>query len=144
MYEKHFDALLAAWNEGDLDALDEYLSKDVSRVGPRTMDASAEGLNDLKDHIRDFRKAFPDTHVAIDELLWKDDRSICRWTFSATNTGEGDFPPTGRRVVISGSSIARYENDKLVQEYVYFDVLDFMTQLGVIEVPKAAASGGGA
>lgn len=131
---------MAAWNKGDLDRLDEYVADDIRRVGPKTMDASAEGLTELKRVITDFRKAFPDTNVTIDELYSTDDRTFCKWTFRGTNTGEGDTPPTGKTVNISGASIARYENNKMVEDYVYLDALDFMTQLGVIEVPKAAAS----
>ena len=67
-------------------------------------------------------------------------RSFARWTFEGTNTGSGDFPATGKSVKIEGTSLARYEAGKLAEELVYFDALDFLSQLGIVKLPKAAAA----
>jgi hypothetical protein len=47
---------------------------------------------------------------------------------------EGDIPPTGRSVNAGFAFIARVNADGLVEEdRTYFDNLDFMKQLGLIE-----------
>ncbi len=48
---------------------------------------------------------------------------------------------TGKPVKVSGVSFARYEGGKLIEELVYFDALEFLSQLGLIEPPKLAAAG---
>lgn len=141
MYRKNFDAYIAAWNDGNLDGLDAYVASNMTRTVPATMNSNASNLTELKQTITDFRTAFPDLHVEIDELLFYDNRSILRWTFTGTNTGPGDHPPTGKAVNVSGASVSRYLDGKLVEEFVYLDALEYFTQLGIIEMPAVAASG---
>lgn len=140
MYKEHFDAFIAAWNDGNLDGLDEYVSANIVRKAPNTINSSANNLTELKKVVTDFRTAFPDIKVTIDELHFSDNHSFAKWTFTGTNTGPGEYPPTGKSVNISGSSIARYEDGKLVEDCVYMDVLEFMLQLGQIELPKSATA----
>ena len=91
--------------------------------------------------ITDFRTAFPDTLVTIDEAFFLEGRSFTKWTFKGTNTGPGTHPATGKPVKVSGVSFARYDGGKMIEELVYFDALEFLSQLGVIEPPKLAAAG---
>jgi len=67
--------------------------------------------------------------------------SFTKWTFTGTNTGPSAHPATGKPVKVSGVSFARYEGGKLIEELVYFDALEFLSQLGLIEPPKLAAAG---
>lgn len=143
MYKEHFDAFVETWNDGNIDRLDRYASPDVTRTGPKTMNTSANDLAELKTLITDFRQAFPNLHVTIDEALFQDNRSFARWTFTGTHTGEGtDIPPTNKSVELTGCSVHRYEDGKLIEEFVFYDALEFMSQLGVIEAPKTMASSG--
>ncbi|MGI9625267.1 MAG: ester cyclase [Longimicrobiales bacterium] len=137
MYQKNIDAMIKAWNDGDLDGLDDYIAPQAIRRAPVSLNSDAGNLGELKQVIADFRKAFPDTRVTIDEAYYQDDRSFVRWTFEGTNTGPGDFPATGKRVTVSGTSFSRYAQDKLTEELVNFDALDMMTQLGLVELPTA-------
>ena len=137
MFEKNIDALVRAWNEGDLDGLDAYVSPNTRRRAPASLNSDASSLDELKEVIRDFRTAFPDAHVSIDEIYFQGNRSFGRWTFEGTNTGPGDFPATGKHVKVSGSSFSRYEDDRLTEEIVNFDALDMMTQLGLVDLPTA-------
>lgn len=135
LFQKHVEALVRAWNEGDLDGLDAYVSDHMRRRGPASLNSDASGLAELKRVIRDFRTAFPDAHVFIEEMYYQGDRSFGRWTFEGTHTGPGDFSPTGKHIKISGSSFGRYEGGQLIEEIANFDALDMMTQLGIIRVP---------
>ncbi len=139
MYLLHFDAILAAWNEGNLDGLDEFVDVHVRRRAPEAVNGNVDSLAELKKMITDFRVAFPDVKIAIDEMFFHDDRAFCRWTFTGTNTGDGEFPATGKSVKLSGCTFARYEGRKLVEELVYFDALDLMIQLGLVDFHTAHA-----
>lgn len=140
MFQNHLDALVSAWNTGDLDGLDNFLSPNTKRTGPGALNSNADNLTELKKVITDFRTAFPDSRVTIKEAFFLENMSICTWNFTGTNTGPGDFPPTGKKVDIHGASIARYENGKQTSEEVYFDALEFLSQVGIIEMPKAASA----
>jgi predicted ester cyclase len=74
--------------------------------------------------------------VTIDEIHYQEGRSFAKWTFTGTNTGSGDFPPTGKSVAFKGSSFGHYSGGKLVEEHVYFDGFDMMSQLGLVPDPS--------
>ncbi|NNE99833.1 MAG: ester cyclase [Pyrinomonadaceae bacterium] len=140
MNKNSFDAFVAAWNEGNLEALDEHIVSNFVRRVPETMNKNANNLAELKERISDFRKAFPDLKVTIEDAQFLENRSVAQWTFTGTNTGPGDHPPTGKAVSVPGVSLHRYEDGKILEEDVYFDVLGFMAQLGIVKLPEAAAS----
>ncbi|HSM07196.1 MAG TPA: ester cyclase [Longimicrobiales bacterium] len=129
------DAILAAWNQGDFSRLGDHLTGDSTRVSPPSFDSDAGNLEELKQVIRDFRTQFPDAHVELRDRTEMGDVSISHWTFTGTNTGPGDFPPTGRSVEIDGISVNHWQGEKIAQEEVYFDTMDFMSQLGLVEAP---------
>jgi len=133
------DGYVEAWNTGNMDALDSIIAANYQRSGPSGGDASS--LEELKAVIGRFRTAFPDARVTVDEADYLDNRSVIRWTYTGTNTGEGQFPATGKKVSVSGVSVSRYEEGKLVEELVYFDNLDFMTQLGFKLTPPEEEAG---
>ena len=141
MYKEHIDALISAWNTGNLGVLDAYLATNTTRRAPASLFSDAHNLAEVKKVITDFRTAFPDTIVTIDEAFYLEGRSFTKWTFKGTNTGPGAHPATGKPVKVSGVSFARYDGGKLIEELVYFDALEFLSQLGLIEPPKLAAAG---
>jgi len=66
------------------------------------------------------------------------DSMIVRWTITATHAGNlRGLPPTGKPLRFSGIAIDRVANGKIVEEWVYFNVLDLMQQLGFTLVPPA-------
>ena len=136
MYQRNVDALLAAWNEGDLEGLDAFFDAKTIRRAPASANSDADSLTELKQVITNFRTSFPDCKVTIDEIFFQDDRSFALWTFEGTNTGPGDFPTTGKAVKFSGASFARYKDGKGTEELVYFDTMDMMVQLGLLELPS--------
>ncbi len=139
MYRQNINALLNAWNTGNLDGLDQHVMRDTLRHAPASLNSNAGGLEELKAVITNFRTAFPDLRLSLDEEIYFEGRSAIRWTFSGTNTGPGDFEPTGKTVRISGASITHYEDGKIKEEFVYFDTVDFFTQLGLKDLSHAAA-----
>ena len=127
MYDAHVAALLAAWSEGNLDGLDAYLDPNTIRRGPPSASSDANDLGELKQVITDFRTSFPDaTERVVGDHV----------PFTGTNTGPGDFPPTGKAVEFKGSSFGHYAGGKLVEEHVYFDGFDMMSQLGLVPDPS--------
>lgn len=137
MYQRNVEAVLAAWNTGNLDGLDNFVDVNYHRIAPASLNQDAQNLDEFKKVVTNFRIAFPDFKVTLDEVHFLNDRMFGRWSAEGTNAGPGDFPATGKKIKITGSSFVRFQKGKTIEEFVYFDVMDMMTQLGLIELPAA-------
>jgi len=142
-YRPLVDTYIAAWNAGDLDSLDSAFLEDSKRHSSGGM--TTESRADLKALMAEFRSAYPDGKVVLDESHYLDGQSFHLWTFTGTNTGPGpgEMQPTGKSVTVSGMTRMRYRDGKISEELVYFDALDMQTQLGYTLTPPEAATAGG-
>jgi steroid delta-isomerase-like uncharacterized protein len=87
-----------------------------------------------------YRAAFPDVHIAIDDLIAAGDKVVTRYTATGTHQGElMGIPATGKKISITGVSIYRFANGQIVEDWAEFDQLGMLTQLGVI--PPAGGAG---
>ena len=123
-----FESYIEAWNTGNMELLDDITAADVQRRAG-TLD-SIDGLDALKGRMMEFRTAFPDLRLTIRERAYGADFFTCIWNFVGTNTGPGEFPALGKRVDVTGSTLIRVRDGRMAEEDVYFDTVDFMTQLG--------------
>ena len=81
-----------------------------------------------------FREGLPDGQWSIDLLIAEGDYAVARWTFSVTHTGTwdgplGHFPPTDRRVAFSGVNIYRFQDGKIIENWLHRDERHFLQQL---------------
>ena len=120
-----------AWERGDLDALDDLVAPDATDHDAYNP-FREEGLEGLKKLIQMYRAAFPDTRFTIEEQVAEGDLVATRWTASGTHQGElmGN-PPTGRSVSVSGMSIDRIQDGKVVESWGNWDTLGMFQQLGL-------------
>jgi steroid delta-isomerase-like uncharacterized protein len=122
----------AAWDAGEVDALDELLAPDYRRIGS---DGSSQGLTEFKASIITTRTSFPGLVTTIDDIVVEGDRAAVRWHSSGVH--ESSFlgvPATGRQVEVSGATFARFEGDRIVEEHVTWDPRALLTALGIISV----------
>jgi steroid delta-isomerase-like uncharacterized protein len=123
----------AAWDKGDVDALDDLLA-DVYR---RRSGPDDEGLTlaEFKATIVATRSAFPDLVTTIDDVVVEGDRVAVRW--HSVGHHQRPFlgvPATNRRVEVSGATFGRFEGDRIVEEYVTWDPRALLTALGIISI----------
>lgn len=138
MPEQHEAAVrraLAELNRGHLEGYLDLYSDDAVLYG--------YGLPPGRDALRAFYEnyllAFPDTHIAIDDIVAAGDKVTCRYTF--TGTQRGDFmgvPATDLPVSISGITILRFENGRCAERWAQADFLSLLQQLGAVPDPQAA------
>jgi hypothetical protein len=126
---------MAGWNEGKVDGLDVGLTPNFVRRAPAGM--TADGIPAMTKVMTDLRTAYPDGKVVLDESCHMKDVSLHLWTHTGTNTGPGAIPPTGKSVKNTGMTLIRYQNGKIAQELVAFDVLTWQTQLAYTLSPPA-------
>ncbi len=133
------DRFLEARNTFNLDLLNDVYAEDVVVHDPN-YPVDIIGIDALKEYYSNNHKTLPDFHMTIDDMIVKGDRTVVVWTLSGTNTGPlntplGNFPATGKKVQFSGVAIDRFGEGKIKEEWVYFNVLELLQQLGFTLVP---------
>lgn len=131
--QRVYDAWVAAWDKGDVDALDGLLAESYRRrSGP---DDEGQTLAEFKASIIATRSAFPDLLTTIDDVVIEGDRVAVRWHSVGHHARSFlGVPATNRRVEVSGSTFSRFQDDKVVEEFVTWDPRALLTALGIISV----------
>lgn len=129
-------AYIAVWNGADDAALDTLLAPNVHRVGD-PLSESADGVAAVRALVRKMRIDMPDLHVEVLDAIYTPDRAAIRWRLSGTDSGPGDFPPTGRFAVTSGLSLMRFDAGRLTDEVTVLDGVTLLTQLGFSIAPPS-------
>jgi predicted ester cyclase len=121
-------------NAGDIDAFGDLLAADfVEHQGGPGYPPTKEGTLDF---FRDLLAAFPDWHMAVQDLIAAGDKTVARVRVSGTHNGEFiGIPPTGGSADMELIDIMRFDPAGLVCEHWgVADVLALMQQLGVVPV----------
>ncbi|WP_076430108.1 ester cyclase [Haladaptatus litoreus] len=120
-----------AFNNGNLDAVDEYVAEDFVRHDPAAEDV--RGRDGYKNFVEMNRTAFPDYHETIESIVDEDDTVMYRWTMHGTQEGEiMGVEPTGNEVDITGMVEMRLEDGKITEMWGNFDALGMLQQLDAI------------
>ncbi len=140
MAEKNVAAMHRVYeiiNAGNLDGADEVLAANaISHEVPPDYPAGLEGW---KAFWIDFRAAFPDLHISIEETIAEGDKVVCRCTMRGTHRGEFmGIPATGKQIEVTGVDVAHFAGGKGVEHWAFYDELGMMQQLGVVSAPGAS------
>ena len=129
------------WNKGHQQVADELLAPSYIHHDASTPDAG-RGPEGEKKRATLYRSAFPDIRFTVEDLIAEGESVTARWSCHGTHKGElNGIAPTGRQFTISGISVVRFTNGKMIEGYVNWDALGMMQQLGVVaEVGKAKAA----
>jgi steroid delta-isomerase-like uncharacterized protein len=123
-----------AWNGGNLAVLDELVAPNCVFHDPSTTFRGPEGI---KRYVMMYRMAYPDVHFTIEDLIAEGERVVTRWTVTGTHQGElQGIAPTGKSV--TGIVISRFAKGKVEEDWINFDALGLMQQLGVVPAPGQA------
>jgi predicted ester cyclase len=126
-------AVFDVWSTGDVDRLDGLVAADVVHHDPYDPHA-AEGLAGMKRTIGLNRGAFADMRLSVEDQVAEGDRVVTRWRAEMTHTGNvGDLAATGRRVAITGITIDRFEQGKIVEAWRSMDTLALLRAIGALE-----------
>lgn len=122
------------WNRGELSVVDElYAPAYVSHSFPPDFPPDREGL---KRFVTALRTAFPDLHWTLDDMVGEGEKVIAR--FTGTGTHHEAFmgiPATGKSFSVGGFLQARFEGGKWAEDWVSWDQLGMLQQLGVVPTP---------
>jgi predicted ester cyclase len=130
-----FDSLTDAMNRHDLDAIADGYGQQVVVNSP---DGTFEGRQAATAYLESFLGAFPDLTVNVWSKVTSGDLVCDEWTLTGTNTGPlplpdgSTLPATGKRVELRGCDIAALEDGQVISHRLYYDNVDFLTQLGIM------------
>jgi steroid delta-isomerase-like uncharacterized protein len=127
-----------AWNRRNFEAMRELLDPEYSYTGGDGK--QHEGGPDTGIAIAQmYAVAFPDGRLEVQRVYTQGDTAIAEMTARGTHGGElmGNAP-TGKAVEITICNIMELRNGKIHREREYMDMLTLMSQVGAVNLPKAA------
>ena len=138
LVRRYFEEVL---NQGNLALANELNDPDLVYHDPAVPDVRT--LPDYIQWISQFRNAFPDFHVTIEDSVAEGDKVVVRYTWRGTNTGQivrpMPIPATGKQAMVTGMSIVRLAAGKAVEAWNQADSLGLFQQLGLIPAPGQAS-----
>lgn len=128
-----------AFNSHDETTLRSLIAPNARFSAPG--DVRLEGRDAVMGYISSWLKALPDAKLIVTNELVSAPWIVQEFTFEGTHkaplTGPmGTIQATNRKVSGQCVSITRYETDLAVEGRLYFDVVQLLTQLGVMPVPS--------
>lgn len=119
------------WSKGNVGIIGEFYSKKIVwHLLP--LGVELKGLDQLEDHIRDHRRAFPDWTEKVQQIVAEGDLVATRYVSTGTNKGSfAGNPPSGRRIHINEVAIHRIVDGKIVEQWVIPDIYNMNRQLGL-------------
>ena len=116
------------WSKGNVDLIGDLYAENFVGHFPA---GTVHGREGILDRVIAHRTAFPDWTEEVEDTIADRDRVVIRFTSRGTNLG--DFlgnPPTRNHVEISEVAIFSLIDVKIVEQWVYPDMLSMQRQLG--------------
>ncbi|MDQ4016380.1 MAG: ester cyclase [Thermoproteota archaeon] len=113
-----------------------YDSKSLQVHGfPPNLPSNFEGMR-MFYHV--LWRAFPDSHLVINDLIVEGDKAVSRYTFMGTHGGEFmGIPPSGKRVKVEGMTILYFDESssasfkkEYAERWNMPDMMGLMQQIG--------------
>jgi steroid delta-isomerase-like uncharacterized protein len=119
-------------NKGNLPVADELIAPTYTHHDAATSDVG-RGPESEKKRVTMYRNAFADFRLTIEDIIAEGETVMARWSCRGAHKGElNGIAPTGKQFAISGVTVARVANGKIVEGWVNWDALSLMQQLGVV------------
>ena len=126
------------WNRGDLAVVDATFVPDYREHNPRL--GLPPGPEGYKQGVAALRAAFPDLHLAVEDLVAAGDKIAFRYTMRGSHQGPLlCLPPTGKAFAITGMVFARVRDGRVVERAGNQDELGLLQQLGAFPAPGGAS-----
>jgi steroid delta-isomerase-like uncharacterized protein len=111
--------------------IDEVVEPDALIRTPVPIEATGREL--LKEVFARLHRAFPDLHIAVEDLIAEGDKVVARDTVTGTHRGEYmGLPPSGKSITYNEIFICRFAGGRIAETWGVVDVLSQLRQLGAI------------
>lgn len=131
-----------AFNAHDEKAIRALYAEDAVFSAPG--DVRLEGPDEIAGYAMGWLNAFPDARIDVQNEVVDGDWVVQQFTFRGTHaealTGPtGEIPATNRRLQGRGMEAVRVRGGKIVEDHLYFDQVEILTQLGLMPELAGAA-----
>ena len=123
-----------AISSGFYDVIDELISPNyVSHGLPKSLTKSMNGPQGFRQIIETIRSGFPDLYMLVEEQIAEGDQVSNQGYITGTHRGEFlGVPASGQQIKVNVISIWRFENSKVLENWVQIDFMSLMQQIGAI------------
>ena len=123
------------FSKGKLDLVDELFATDY--VGhPSGNEETTRGPEGVKEYVDALRGAVSDLTVTVQDQISEGDKVVTRWTAQGTHDGQlMGIAPTGRGAAVTGITIQRVTEGRVVEGWTNWDLMGMLQQLGVAPGP---------
>ena len=118
-------------NRGNLKLIDETFA---TSYRAHLADGQTADFAKLRDVEEGFHRDFAEIHITINDMVAQGDRVVTRSNMAATHRA------SGKRIDVTMMSLARFENGKVIEDWMNMDELRMMKQLGLLPAPEQAAT----
>jgi steroid delta-isomerase-like uncharacterized protein len=120
------------WNQGRLEVCDELIAPDyVNHSAPQP--GLPPGPAGAKQIVAGVRRAFPDLHYTIEDMVLGGEKAALRTTMRGTHRGEFfGVAPTGRQVEVQELQIEHLRDGQIVAHWHLIDELGLRRQIGLL------------
>jgi len=138
------DRATAAVLSGDLEALRDIYSPDVVATTPD--EGELHGIDRFVEWNQSFVGSFTHREYVATYAHETADCAIDEGYFVGMHTeplrlpGAQTIPPTGRQVRVRAADVVTVRAGRIVRHDFYFDQLDMLVQLGLLEAPAGSAT----
>jgi steroid delta-isomerase-like uncharacterized protein len=134
LVRRQFDEI---WNKGDWATADELFAPNYVNHDPYNPDQGT-GPDGFKQRVSAYRNVFHDFDLRVERQIAEGDMVETHWSVRGTHAGELEgIPPTGKSVYVEGQLLSRIVDGKFAEEWVHWDTLGLLRQIGAVPPPKA-------
>ena len=125
------DVWNAVFSEKNIDLVTiENFHEDVTVV---TSNGDITGLENFKGYYANYLNGFSDGEFTIVHVFSQGDMLVKQWHFKGTHDGEFfGIPATNKTLDLTGTTIVKMKDGKVLQEQDFFDNYTFLSQLGLL------------
>jgi steroid delta-isomerase-like uncharacterized protein len=122
------------WNKGRADAIHEIFAEDgVAHGLSDDVNAPLKGPGGFLPFHAQFREAFPNIEVVVEDQIAEGDRVATRCSVRGKHAGDSlGFAATQAPVEFTGVTITRIKDGKIIEAWNNFDFMKMYKQMGAI------------
>jgi steroid delta-isomerase-like uncharacterized protein len=135
LVRRQFDEI---WNGGNWSTVDELYAPDYVNHDPYNPDQGT-GPEGFKQRVQGYRGVLHGFDLRVERQVAEGDMVETHWSLRGTHGGplEG-VEPTGKQLYVDGQLLSRIVDGKFVEEWVHWDTLGLLRQIGAVPPAPSA------
>jgi len=136
LVRRQFDEI---WNSGNWGTVFELYAPEYVNHDPYNPNQGT-GPEGFKQRVMGYRSVLANFDLRIEDQVVEGDKLETRWSLRGTHAGKLEgVAPTGKSVYVDGQLLSRIVDGKFVEEWVHWDTLGLLRQIGAVPLAPVAA-----